>query len=117
MAYTWRKLSSIRWSEPCLDCKITIEAGSPAWWMKYRGIMHLGCGVGSKPTPKLMVKHLVKVPVVHEEVGSKIFVDVSDNIPFTDEWLDEAQNDFEKRQKALELEFQDQNAWSDFQRD
>ena len=79
--------------------------------------MHLGCGVGSKPTPKLMAKLLVKVPVEHKDVGSGIDVDVSDNIPFTDEWLDEAYDDFKRRQKILEREFQDQNAWRDFQRD
>tara|TARA_Y100000782_G_C10101627_1_gene230676 strand:- start:17 stop:319 length:303 start_codon:yes stop_codon:yes gene_type:complete len=96
--------------------------GETAWWLKGRGILHPGCGLGSnkqplQTTPKLMAKLLVKVPVEHKEVGSKIFVDVSDNIPFTDEWLDEAQSDFEKRQKALELEFQDPKAWMDFQRD
>ena len=79
--------------------------------------MHLGCGVGSKPTPKLMAKRLVKVLAEHKDVGSGIYVDVSDNIPFTDEWLDEAHDDFKRRQKILEREFQDQNAWRDFQRD
>ena len=87
MAYTWKKLSSIRWSELCLDCKKQMYVGEPAWWMKSRGIMHLDCGVGPKPTPKLMAKHWVKVPVEHKDVGSGIDVDVSDNIPFTDEWL------------------------------
>ena len=87
MAYTWRKLSSIRWSEPCLDCKKLINIGAPAFWLKTLGIKHLDCGVGPKPTPKLMAKHWVKVPVGHEEVGSGIDIDVSDNIPFTDEWL------------------------------
>ena len=96
--------------------------GETAWWLKGRGILHPGCGLGSnkqplQTTPKLMVKHWVKVPVEHKDVGSGIDVDVSDNIPFTDEWLDEADDDFKHRQKILEREFQDQNAWSDFQRD
>ena len=51
MAYSWKLLPHIQYPDYCLDpkCKLLIKVGEPAWWMKYRGIMHPNCGLGSKP--------------------------------------------------------------------
>ena len=49
MADGWKKLESVQYEAPCIDCKKMIHHGETAWWLKTQGLLHPGCGLGSKP--------------------------------------------------------------------
>ena len=51
MANNWKLLGSVRFPAECMKCKKMIHCGETAWWLEgIRGLLHNGCGLGSKPT-------------------------------------------------------------------
>ena len=54
MADGWKKLESVQYEAPCIDCKKMIHRGETAFWlptMQY--LLHPKCGLGSKPISDL----------------------------------------------------------------
>ena len=50
MADNWVKLEYVRFPAECLDCKKMIYRGETAFWLPTtQGLLHPGCGLGSKP--------------------------------------------------------------------
>jgi hypothetical protein len=57
MADGWKKLESVQYEAPCIDCKKMIHHGETAWWLiTTRKLLHpgCGCGLGSKPISDLL---------------------------------------------------------------
>ena len=44
----WKKLEHVKYQANCRDCKRIISVGQTAWWLKNLGLLHPGCGLGSK---------------------------------------------------------------------
>ena len=49
MADGWKKLESVQYEAPCIDCKKMIHRGETAQWLKGIGLLHPKCSLGSKP--------------------------------------------------------------------
>ena len=47
MSENWRCIT-VRFESKCLDCKRLIKKDQSAWWLKNLGLLHSGCGLGSK---------------------------------------------------------------------